>query len=248
MKKILFLVALLPLTLVAQTVIVPNRYTFQKEDNQYQLNALTKFLLEKQGFKAYMESEAPAELLQNPCDALKADVKNQSNMMTSKVQFILTDCANKTVFTSEIGKSREKEFKKSYQEALRNAFEGNALATFKSEYKAPVTTQTAMATLTPAQPTTITKSNTQIIEEDPYIEFLYAKKVDFSYELYDKKTNELRYKIKPTLTLNTFVAYDLKNNEFGVLEKDGSTFYKFTLFKKIDDRGHTFLANIQFTP
>ena len=43
MKKILFLVALLPLTLVAQTVIVPNRYTFQKEDNQYQLNALTKF-------------------------------------------------------------------------------------------------------------------------------------------------------------------------------------------------------------
>ena len=169
-------------------------------------------------------------------------------MMTSKVQFILTDCANKTVFTSEIGKSREKEFKKSYQEALRNAFEGNALATFKSEYKTPVTTQTAMATLTPAQPTTITKSNTQIIEEDPYIEFLYAKKVDFSYELYDKKTNELRYKIKPTLTPNTFVAYDLKNNEFGVLEKDGSTFYKFTLFKKIDDRGHTFLANIQFTP
>ena len=248
MKKILFLVALLPLTLVAQTVIVPNRYTFQKEDNQYQLNALTKFLLEKQGFKAYMESEVPAELLQNPCDALRVDVKNQSNMMTSKVQFILTDCANKTVFTSEIGKSREKEFKKSYQEALRNAFEGNALATFKSAYKAPVTTQTAMATLTPAQPTTIAKSNTQIIEEDPYIEFLYAKKVDFSYELYDKKTNELRYKIKPTLTLNTFVAYDLKNNEFGVLEKDGSTFYKFTLFKKIDDGGHTFLANIQFTP
>ncbi|VDG81363.1 Uncharacterised protein [Capnocytophaga ochracea] len=246
MKKILFLVALLPLTLVAQTVIVPNRYTFQKEDNQYQLNALTKFLLEKQGLKAYMESEVPAELLQNPCDALRADVKNQSNMMTSKVQFILTDCANKTVFTSEIGKSREKEFKKSYQEALRNTFEGNALATFKSEYKAPVATQTAMATLTPAQPTTIAKNNTQIIEEDPYIEFLYAKKVDFSYELYDKKTNELHYKIKPTLTPNTFVAYDLKNNEFGVLEKDGSTFYKFTLFKKIDDRGHTFLANIQF--
>ena len=44
------------------------------------------------------------------------------------------------------------------------------------------------------------------------------------------------------------IKIDLKNNEFGVLEKDGSTFYKFTLFKKIDDRGHTFLANIQFTP
>ena len=81
MKKILFLVALLPLTLVAQTVIVPNRYAFQKEDNQYQLNMLTKFLLEKQEFKVYMESEAPAELLQNPCATLKADVKNQSISM-----------------------------------------------------------------------------------------------------------------------------------------------------------------------
>ena len=77
-------------------MIVPNRYAFQKEDNQYQLNMLTKFLLEKQGFKVYMESEAPAKLLQNPCDALKADVKNESNMMTSKVQLLLTDCTNKS--------------------------------------------------------------------------------------------------------------------------------------------------------
>ena len=57
-------------------------------------------------------------------------MKNESNMMTSKVQFLLTDCTNKAVFISQIGKSREKEFKKSYQEALRNALSGTELATF----------------------------------------------------------------------------------------------------------------------
>ena len=76
MKKLLFLVALLPFLLTAQTVIVPNRFSFQKTDNEYQLNVLTKFLLEKQGFKVYVESEVPAELIQQPCNALKADVKN----------------------------------------------------------------------------------------------------------------------------------------------------------------------------
>ncbi|GJH39597.1 hypothetical protein RCZ04_01470 [Capnocytophaga sp. HP1101] len=246
MKKILFLVALLPLTLVAQTVIVPNRYAFQKEDNQYQLNMLTKFLLEKQGFKVYMESETPAELLQNPCEFLKADVKNESNMMTSKVQFVLTDCANKAVFTSEIGKSREKEFKKSYQEALRNALAGNALANFKSEYKAPASVHPSVVATQSTPQVTPTPKSDQIIEVDPYIEFLYAKKVGFLYELYDKKTNELRYKIKPALTPNVFVAYDLKDNRFGVFEKDGSIMYRVLLFKTIDSTSESFLANIQF--
>ena len=110
MKKILFLVVLLPLTLVAQTVIVPNRYASKKKTININSICSQNSCSKKQGFKVYMESEAPAELLQNPCDALKADVKNESNMMTSKVQLLLTDCTNKAVFTSQIGKSREKEF------------------------------------------------------------------------------------------------------------------------------------------
>lgn len=193
MKKILFLVVLLPLTLVAQTVIVPNRYAFQKEDNQYQLNMLTKFLLEKQGFKVYMESEAPAELLQNPCDALKADVKNESNMMTSKVQLLLTDCTNKAVFTSQIGKSREKEFKKSYQEALRNALSGAELATFKAAYQVPSVASKPSATTAVPE---LTSTAAPISE--PLILFLYAKPTNTGYELFDKKNKSIGIQTQKT--------------------------------------------------
>ena len=241
MKKILFLVVLLPLTLVAQTVIVPNRYAFQKEDNQYQLNMLTKFLLEKQGFKVYMESEAPAELLQNPCDALKADVKNESNMMTSKVQLLLTDCTNKAVFTSQIGKSREKEFKKSYQEALRNALSGAELATFKAAYQVPSVASKPSATAAVPE---LTATAAPISE--PLILFLYAKPTNTGYELFDKKTNQLEFKLRKLNTPDVFLAFDVEEQKYGVLEKDGSTFYKFTFYKQIDGAPITFSAQINF--
>lgn len=241
MKKILFLVVLLPLTLVAQTVIVPNRYAFQKEDNQYQLNMLTKFLLEKQGFKAYMESEAPADLLQNPCDALKADVKNESNMMTSKVQLLLTDCTNKAVFTSQIGKSREKEFKKSYQEALRNALSGAELATFKAAYQVPSVASKPSATAAVPE---LTATAAPISE--PLILFLYAKPTNTGYELFDKKTNQLQFKLRKINTPDVFLAFDVEEQKYGVLEKDGSTFYKFTFYKQIDGAPITFSAQINF--
>ena len=225
MKKILFLVALLPLTLVAQTVIVPNRYAFQKEDNQYQLNMLTKFLLEKQGFKVYMESEAPAELLQNPCDALKADVKNESNMMTSKVQFLLTDCTNKAVFTSQIGKSREKEFK-------------------KAAYQVPsVASKPSIPSATTAVPELTT---TAAPISEPLILFLYAKSTNWGYELFDKKTNELQFKLRKINTPDVFLAFDVEEQKYGILEKDGSTFYKFTFYKQIDGAPLTFSAQINF--
>ena len=241
MKKILFLVVLLPLTLVAQTVIVPNRYAFQKEDNQYQLNMLTKFLLEKQGFKVYMENEAPAELLQNPCDALKADVKNESNMMTSKVQLLLTDCTNKAVFTSQIGKSREKEFKKSYQEALRNALSGAELATFKAAYQVPSVASKPSATTAVPE---LTSTAAPISE--PLILFLYAKPTNTGYELFDKKTNQLEFKLRKLNTPDVFLAFDVEEQKYGVLEKDGSTFYKFTFYKQIDGAPITFSAQINF--
>lgn len=233
MKKILFLALLLPITLVAQTVIVPNRYAFQKEDNQYQLNVLTKFLLEKQGFKTYMESEVPAELLQNPCEVLKADVKNESNMMTSKLQLVLNDCSNKTVFTSEIGKSREKEYKKSYQEALRNAFAGNALTVFKTSYRVPAKIEEK----TP-EPLKITMQ--------PYIALLHAKQVNGGYELYNNTTNDLEFIVKKMDTPNVFAAFWVSQKQYGVLEKDGSTFYKFTFYKTIEGLPTIISAQIQF--
>ena len=235
MKRIILFatIALLPLVAVAQTVVVPNKFAFLKSDNEYQLNILTKFLIEKQGFKAYMENEVPAELLNTPCNLLKADVKNESNMMTSKLRLVLTDCANKEVFSSEVGKSREKEYKKSYQEALRNALAGNALATFRKQYQQPQSSQ-------PSQ-----SSVNETPEEDSIYQ-LNAKKVGDLYELRWRHNDELFLKARKTITPDLYIAYEVANHKFGIVQKDGSTFYRITLYTEIEGKDTVVLAAIKF--
>ena len=235
MKRIILFatIALLQVVAVAQTVVVPNKFAFLKSDNEYQLNILTKFLIEKQGFKAYMENEVPAELLNTPCNLLKADVKNESNMMTSKLRLVLTNCANKEVFSSEVGKSREKEYKKSYQEALRNALAGNALATFRKQYQQPQSSQ-------PSQ-----SSVNETPEEDSIYQ-LNAKKVGDLYELRWRHNNELFLKARKTITPNLYIAYEVANHKFGIVQKDGSTFYRITLYTEIEGKDTVVLAAIKF--
>lgn len=104
-------------------VIVPKSFEFSKRTNQYQLNALTKFLFEKYGFKTLMEDEnKPMDLAKNNCLGLKADVNNNSGLFVTKMVVTLTDCQGNVVFTSKEGRSREKEFKTAWHEALRDAF------------------------------------------------------------------------------------------------------------------------------
>ena len=235
MKRIILFatIALLQVVAVAQTVVVPNKFAFLKSDNEYQLNILTKFLIEKQGFKAYMENEVPSELLNTPCNLLKADVKNESNMMTSKLRLVLTDCANKEVFSSEVGKSREKEYKKSYQEALRNALAGNALATFKKLYQQPQSSQSSQSSVN------------ETPEEDSIYQ-LNAKKVGDLYELRWRHNDELFLKARKTITPDLYIAYEVANHKFGIVQKDGSTFYRITLYTEIEGKDTVVLAAIKF--
>ena len=235
MKRIILFatIALLQVVAVAQTVVVPNKFAFLKSDNEYQLNILTKFLIEKQGFKAYMENEVPAELLNTPCNILRADVKNESNMMTSKLRLVLTDCANKEVFSSEVGKSREKEYKKSYQEALRNALAGNALATFKKQYQQSQSSQSSQSSVN------------ETPEEDSIYQ-LNAKKVGDLYELRWRDNDELFLKARKTITPDLYIAYEVANHKFAIVQKDGSTFYRITLYTEIEGKEIVVFATIKF--
>lgn len=105
-------------------VIVPESYVFLDENDQYQLNSLTKFLFEKYGFTAFIRGqELPEELKKNGCTALLADVQKKPGLFLTKLIVELKDCNGAVIFTTTEGQSREKEFKKAYQEALRDAFE-----------------------------------------------------------------------------------------------------------------------------
>lgn len=113
-------------------VSVPDTYEFSKEEDQYQLNSLTKFLFEKYGFEAYMKSEEkPQDLQDNICKGLKANVIEDSGLFVTKLKVQLEDCRGNMVFESDQGRSREKDYKKAYHEALRDAFKAVASLDYK---------------------------------------------------------------------------------------------------------------------
>jgi len=104
-------------------VIVPNKFDFLKYDDQYQLNSLTKFLFNKEGFQTlFVGDERPGELNSNTCLGLTSSVNNISGLLNTKLVIELVNCRNEIVFTSTEGRSKEKDYKKGYHEALREAF------------------------------------------------------------------------------------------------------------------------------
>ena len=104
-------------------IVVPERFSFLKQNDQYQTSSLTKFLLEKNGFTTFLDSdEYPKILKENICNGLTAFVEDKSSMFKVKVIIGLRDCFNKVVFISQEGVSKLKDYKKGFQEAIRNAY------------------------------------------------------------------------------------------------------------------------------
>lgn len=151
--KIVFtLVFLVGLCTYAQTnlntykyVVVPEKFDFLDEPDEYQMNSLTRFLLKKEGFTVIAEGTAyPDDLAKNNCLALYADVIDGSGLFVTKLSLELKDCRNNVVFNTEEGRSKLKEYRKAYQESLRDSFKGfNAIS-----YKFDATAETASATNT----------------------------------------------------------------------------------------------------
>lgn len=104
-------------------ILVPSQFEFQKSEDAYQVNSLTKFLFNRAGFTVYMTNETiPDELAKNSCMALKAIVVNNSGMLNTKMYIKLVDCYNNSVYVTEEASSKEKDYKKAYHEAIRKAF------------------------------------------------------------------------------------------------------------------------------
>jgi hypothetical protein len=137
-------------------VIVPQLFDFSKSKDQYQLNSMTKFYFEKNGFNAYMDDVAPNV---NRCDGLYANVEELNAFFGTNLQVVLKDCNNTEIYRSQEGKSKYKEFDKSYQDALRQAFKSIEALRVKQKD----------VNLTPITPSTVnvskeTNQNTQMEE------------------------------------------------------------------------------------
>ncbi|MEZ4803814.1 MAG: hypothetical protein R2797_13655 [Gelidibacter sp.] len=113
-------------------IIVPSQFEFLKERDQYQINSITKFLFNKYGYTAYMQDEElPEDLKNNKCLGLISDVVKDGGLFKTKLRIDLKDCNGNVIMSSQVGETREKEYAKAYNFALRDAF-----VTFQNmEYK-----------------------------------------------------------------------------------------------------------------
>ena len=230
-------------------VVVPEKFNFLKQNDQYSLNSLTKGLLEYKGFTVYFDSnELPGELANNKCRALIADILEKKGMFVTNLTLLLKDCQGNIIFKSKEGKSREKEYKVAYNMALRDAFTSLDSVSYayigstNQPVQPAITTTTSIVpvksaeavTNQSAQPTiTTTTSSAPVKSTEPVINqpagTLYAQAIANGYQLIDTtpkivltllKTSAENYFIASNATANGIV---LKKNEDWVFEyyKDG---------------------------
>ena len=103
-------------------VIIPKTLSSFKKVNQYQTSTYLKYLFEQNGFNAVYDDVLPEDLDANVCLALKANLEVKPSLFNTKLRIVVKDCRDMVVFTSIEGKSREKDYKPAYVEAIKQAF------------------------------------------------------------------------------------------------------------------------------
>ncbi|QDW18945.1 hypothetical protein [Flavobacterium sp. KBS0721] len=209
-----------------KAVIVPLKYEFLKTENQYRLSTMTKANLVKAGFKAFYGNEQlPAEFADR-CDLLYADVKRDNGFLVTKLFVEFRDCYGKVVFTSQVGKSKEKEYESAYRESLEMAFVSINALQYKYNGKSANTVKTSTASV-PATVQTVTTAATVSAPvadiTDPNL--LYAQPTENGYQLIDK-TPKVVMKLLKTSRPDSFIA--IKDGIQGSLNaKDNQWFFEY---------------------
>ena len=223
-------------------VIVPERFTFLKENDQYGLNSATKNLLQAKGFTVFFDDkELPIDLANNKCSALSADLLDKSGMFSTTLVLVLKDCHGNVVFSGKPGKSREKDFSTGYNMALTDAF--TSLNNVSYNYSGPVAEQAQPVAVVTTVATPVTTEHitapAKTIETNNDTGILYAQAIPNGYQLVDNapkkvltllKTSVENYFIASNNTVNGIV---LKINEDWFFEyyEDGKLIAKKLLVK-----------------
>ncbi|MCI9843804.1 hypothetical protein [Flavobacterium pectinovorum] len=211
-----------------KAVIVPIDFDFTKGINPYRLSTMTKANLIKAGFEAYYENDQlPAELI-NRCDLLYVDVKKDNAFLVTKLFLEFKDCYGKIVYTSETGKSKEKEFDVAYRESLDLAFVSVNGLHYKYSGKTIATSGVASNSTVAVPVVAVAPVSTQISVpvadvSDPNL--LYAQPTDTGYQLIDK-TPKVVMKLLKTSRPDSFIA--IKDGVQGTLNaKDNQWFFEY---------------------
>jgi hypothetical protein len=219
-----------------KAVIVPLKYDFLKNDNQYRLCTLTKFNLKKAGFEAFYSNELLSNEYNDRCSLLYIDVKKENAFLITKLFITLKDCYGKIVFQSEMGKSKEKDYEVAYSEALNNAFQSinelqytyNGGVEIKKEAVATVAVPVIAVAVPVVAPPTNNSVNQQIVENT---NLLYAQPTATGFQLIDSEPKVV-YKIQKTSIKDYYTAS--KGTLQGVfISKDNQWYFEYYQNEKL---------------
>jgi hypothetical protein len=182
--------------------LLPSKFSFQKEKNQYRLNALSKLYLEKYGFETYYDTDnQPTDFVNINCNKVYVDVISNSGVFVTKISVVLKDCKGTILYKSIEGTSREKEYALAYNQALRMAFE--SMNNLNHKYQNP-TENVAI----------------QDIKEKDNKNLLFAQPITNGYQLIDSEPKVI-LKIFKTSSKDCYLAKK-ENIEGVLLYKDGN--------------------------
>ena len=195
-----------------QYVIVPVKYDFLSKEDQYGLNTLTKLLLQKYGFKAYLSNEEiPLNTDNQKCNFLYADVIQDKSMFVTKVKVALKDCKEKVVFETQFGSSREKEFAVAYNQAFRES--GKSFDKLNYKYNGK---NNSSITQEPFK---------TIVSETDSETFYFAQPIANGFQVVDNEPKVIM-KLYTTSQKNVFIG--LKGNTNGVvISKENHWFFEY---------------------
>lgn len=213
-------------------VLVPEKFSFLKQNDQYSLNSLTKGLLEYKGFTVYFDNtQLPADVANNRCRTLSADLLEKGGMFTTTLTLLLKDCQGNIVFKSKEGKSREKEYKVAYNMALRDAFTSLDQVPYSYNGSTNESAQPTITTTVPAAPVkpAVAASiepvkSTEVVNNQPQ-GTLYAQAIANGYQLIDT-TPKIVLTLLKTSADNYFIANNAINNGI-VLKKNEDWFFEY---------------------
>ncbi|BAO54639.1 hypothetical protein [Nonlabens marinus] len=104
-------------------IIVDNEYEFQSSANEYRLNELMEFELQKYGFETYRDNEVlPKDLNLGVCNSLNLKVF-KSGVFWSDIYAHLENCDGEILFTTKEARGTQKNYEKAYFSAVREAFQ-----------------------------------------------------------------------------------------------------------------------------
>ena len=215
-----------------KAVIVPLRYDFQKTDNQYRLSTMTKANLIKAGFEAFYSNEQLPEGYNERCDLLYAEVKRDNAFLMTKLFVEFKDCYGKVIYTSGVGKSKEKEYEVAYKECLDMAFVSiNELHYKYNGTKAALPARATSTVAAPAVTTAVVAApvvSAVVATPTPDVSdpnLLYAQPTETGYQLIDK-TPKVVMKLMKTSRPDSFIA--IKDGVQGTLNaKDNQWFFEY---------------------